>query len=201
MVIAIIAILAAMLLPALAKAKRTAQRGSCVNNIKQVGLSFRIWAGDNGEQYPMSVSTASQGAMESVVSQKNQHFGTYGITNVYCVMADILKNPNVLICPSDLARVPQTSFQNLTSNTNLSYFVCGDASDKYPKMILTGDRNIAATPDRRYSWCSRSQHEHAQRCLCCHRNRNWRVHQDHAFGLGQPMTSIRLAATWAWRRW
>ena len=58
-VIAIIAILAAMLLPALAAAKRKAQQISCVNNLKQVGLSFRLWEGDNGDRYPMAVSTST----------------------------------------------------------------------------------------------------------------------------------------------
>src|SRR5271165_6221667 len=67
-VIAIIAILAAMLLPALAAAKRKAQRINCVNNLKEIGLAFRVWEGDNGDKYPMAVSTANGGAKEMVAS-------------------------------------------------------------------------------------------------------------------------------------
>jgi prepilin-type N-terminal cleavage/methylation domain-containing protein/prepilin-type processing-associated H-X9-DG protein len=51
-VIAIIAILAAMLLPALASAKSKALRIQCMNQMRQIGLGFPMFAGDNSEMLP-----------------------------------------------------------------------------------------------------------------------------------------------------
>src|SRR5205823_14155344 len=51
-VIAIIAILASMLLPALARAKESANRIKCVNNLKQVNTALKMYADDNEGFYP-----------------------------------------------------------------------------------------------------------------------------------------------------
>ena len=166
-VIAIIAILAAMLLPALAAAKRKAQRISCVNNIKEDSLAFRIWEGDNGDKYPQAVSTSQGGASETVV-----HNGTtiptytYGVANVFCVMSNELSTPKILNCPSDSRNVsitvPATNFNEILAvaggvngappppeaNANsvqaISYFVSGDAAEANPQMLLLGDYNVGS---------------------------------------------------------
>lgn len=51
-VIAIIAILAGLLLPALSSAKDKGMSASCLNNTKQIGLAFTMYANDNGDAYP-----------------------------------------------------------------------------------------------------------------------------------------------------
>ena len=172
-VIAIIAILAAMLLPALAAAKRKAQRINCVNNLKEVGLAFRVWEGDNGDQYPMSVSTANGGASQLVVSASQVSGGDAapgGFVAAFLVMSNELSTPKILICTSDANHTtaatnfsPQiggpaggnpgftitaTSIKLNSGNIAMSfvsYFLCGDTSEAYPQMILTGDRNIGTT--------------------------------------------------------
>lgn len=51
-----VAFLAAMLLPALAKAKGKAQTINCVNNLKQLGLSVRLYSGDHADKYPSATN-------------------------------------------------------------------------------------------------------------------------------------------------
>jgi prepilin-type N-terminal cleavage/methylation domain-containing protein/prepilin-type processing-associated H-X9-DG protein len=51
-VIAIIAILAALLLPALAKAKQVARRTSCLSQLKQQGIAWRLFIDDNQNRFP-----------------------------------------------------------------------------------------------------------------------------------------------------
>ena len=160
-VIAIIAILAAMLLPALAAAKKKAQKINCVNNLKQVGLAFRMWSGDNGDKYPQAVAASAGGAKEYVAH--NNAGAIQNAATLYCpavsfqVMSNELSTPKVVCCPSDNLRTNASNFGSpafllsanpavATANArdNVSYFVSGDGSEVDPQMVLAGDSNIGA---------------------------------------------------------
>jgi prepilin-type processing-associated H-X9-DG protein len=135
LIIAAIIAIAAIALPNMARPHTRSPSISCVNNLKQVGLAFRIWAGDNNDKFPTQVSTTNGGAMETVL--------TGNVAAVFQVMSNELSTPKILFCPTDKLRQQAAVFASAQpSNTNISYFVNLDAVDTNPSMFLSGDDNL-----------------------------------------------------------
>ena len=104
---------------------------NCINNVKQIGLSFRLYAGDNNDRYPMNVFTNGQ----LLVLETNE------VHEYFSLLQNELGTPKVLICPKDNKRNPANNF-SILSNANISYFVGLDGNENFPSSIVAGDRNI-----------------------------------------------------------
>jgi competence protein ComGC len=146
-ILAILFIMAVIFLPTLGRHNHHHSGISCMNNLHQIQKSFRMWAMDNQDKYPMQVSVTNGGTMELVNS------GTAYVH--FLVMSNEISTPKVLMCPEeDSSRKLATTFDQtppaaspsqvpLTNDNSISYFVGVDADTNNPAMLLCGDGNIA----------------------------------------------------------
>lgn len=147
-VVAIIAILLALLLPALGSARERARRVQCISNLRQVSLAFRLFALDHEGKYPWFLRRAEG--------------GTYGPRaaeiwrNVICVSNE-LGTPRILVCPSDTETTAVAvdwsanafGFANAANRGKaMSYFLGLDSFEQLALTLVAGDRHLSGgVPD------------------------------------------------------
>ena len=111
-VIAVIAVLAGLLLPALGQATERARATACLSNLKQLGVALRLYLDENGNRMPV---------------MQNRSRGTnLVVTNAIAdVLARQLGNPRVLRCPSDHERF----FEDTGSSYFWNFLLNGQRAD------------------------------------------------------------------------
>lgn len=133
-VAAIAGVLTLVLLPVVLPPRAKYKRANCVNNLKQVGLAFHLWAADHGNRFPMAVSVTNGGTKEYVP--------TRDVFRHFQVTSNEVSTPKVLVCPRDFERTNARNFTADFGNGRVSYFVGVDAGLGQPDRLLSGDRNL-----------------------------------------------------------
>ncbi len=158
-VIAIIGILAAMLLPALARAKAKARRIKCVNNLGSIGKALMGFAHDNGGRLPWQLT----GLYE------RHHFGTNYVEDLAPIfstaaMKSELQTAKILHSPCDADREAanedaqkgwkgyNAKTGNLISKSAISYVLIKGADMARPSTVLAATRNLSTCDLASANW-------------------------------------------------
>jgi prepilin-type N-terminal cleavage/methylation domain-containing protein len=144
-VLAVVCVLAVFFLrPTLSKPKGMAQRIQCVNNLKQVGLSIRVMAIDNGGSYyriPRWYQSPEVGGESAPFLEQPSELWRY-----FAAHSNALETPKFLACPSDTRRSLLGTWDCVATNDRnraLSYTLGLDSQEELPDTILSSDRNLS----------------------------------------------------------
>jgi len=105
-------------IPITPRIKPIHQLSDCENNLRQIGLSFKVWELEHNDQYPFNVSTNSGGTLE-LCKAGPDGFDSNAIAH-FLIISNELGTTALLVCPNDRSKHPAPSFQDVQPD-NVSY--------------------------------------------------------------------------------
>jgi hypothetical protein len=137
------AIGAAMILPALSKAKGKAQSVACQNHMKQICLAFLIWSSDHNDKFPFHAGASDGGTLE--LCDRDAEGYDRNAARHFQAMAAELGTPKILVCPDDSSKSVAPRFEQLKAE-NVSY------------RLRTGPRVTDVNPGEILIYCPEHHH-------------------------------------------
>ena len=141
--------------PPLSRPKASSSRISCVNNLKNIGLGWRILGGDDFPWQPAAIDRTRATPTNYTTAPGFPLPTDQGVATIFSIISNALSVPKFLVCPSDAKRfqLKSNSFAFLMAPAQapvrdraISYFIGTSASENHPGSILGGDRNLAGGP-------------------------------------------------------
>ncbi|HMO49756.1 MAG TPA: prepilin-type N-terminal cleavage/methylation domain-containing protein [Kiritimatiellia bacterium] len=143
-VIAIIAILAALLFPAMSNALERGRRAACRNNLKQTGLAMMVFAGDNRGWFPLAEGTNYENPYTGAGTLGGQWPMTRTVNEMYNKNA--LRELRIWVCPSDRGEGANNGTKVTIADTIETFNSFGNASYMYVAGL--NDRLWISSPSR-----------------------------------------------------
>ncbi len=145
-------------IPTISTPRVRAPRINCVNNLKNIGLAYRIYSTDNQDHFPW------QGPATNRPNSVPINYATIpgalltpaqGVAANFAILSNELSTTKLVHCPSDMKRFQKSTnlwtylmapAQTQVRDQAISYFIGTSASEEQPQSILGGDRNLAGGP-------------------------------------------------------
>jgi type II secretory pathway pseudopilin PulG len=144
-VVAVLAVLAFVVLPALANSRPRSARVVCANNLRQIGMAFQLWGNDHNDTLPQEVHVSQGGTRAHPLA-----------VNVWLHLAWVsneVVSPNIYLCPSDTGKPardfsgsPDGGYLNPDFRSSSTTYFLGYTAFSFPNIataIIAGDRNIS----------------------------------------------------------
>lgn len=147
--LAVLALLALVIMPALANSRPRSARVICANNLRQIGMGFQLWGNDFNDQPPWEVPSQLPGASSGSGPGTMLHPLGANAWLHYAWISNELKSARVLLCPSDSGRVAEDfssspkggylhpNYRNFATSYFLTHAFYGGQSS-----MFAGDRNL-----------------------------------------------------------
>jgi hypothetical protein len=146
-IVAVIALLVTLVVEAVLHSKRVNLRTTCSSNQKQIALSFKMFAGDCDQIFPVGYFTSRAYRFPSNYNHNRPAWEYFRLAS------NELGTAKILVCPKDVLRLTNAvkGFTNTVDglahpsrqNNSISYFLGMSAEETKPNTLAVGDRNMA----------------------------------------------------------